>query len=144
MGAEGGVQRWRSLTNELGVGGDDEEWWSSSKIVCDATNTHKPWPRGVTWYQKMVLIGKEVKDFGADVPTKDFVAVFYSDKSPVSSFLKHTEEMALYSTTMAIILGILDGQCFAPLNKQSGSPNSNTYQNNSQENWENTSIPEKI
>ena len=37
MDAEGGVQRWMSLTNELGVGGDGGEWWSSSKIVCDAT-----------------------------------------------------------------------------------------------------------
>jgi hypothetical protein len=70
MGAGDGVQRWRSLTNELGVGGDGGEWWSSSKIVCDATNTRKPWPRGVTWYQFLVLIGKDVKYFGGGVPAK--------------------------------------------------------------------------
>jgi len=37
MGAGDGVQRWRSLTNELGVGsdGEDLEWWSSSKMICD-------------------------------------------------------------------------------------------------------------
>jgi len=37
MGARDGVQRWRSLMNKLGDGGDNEdsEWWSSSKIISD-------------------------------------------------------------------------------------------------------------
>jgi len=73
MGLREGVQRWMSLTNELGVGGDGGEWWSSSKIVCDATK-HA---------QTLAARGHVVSIFGLNREGGQWLWS-YSDRSPVS------------------------------------------------------------